>query len=137
MKILFFNTDVKSSHVFCKSISSFRIILWGDHFQGNFNNVFLFIWKYNDLKWVFYRGVPHKSVSSGHRFAHIRLTHLTCTRRYLKCPNKHIDEIFCMWWHFRKFLKCPKIEHFQFSSFFCSKADHVLNFWNAQFSNEY
>ena len=37
---LFFNTDIKSSHVFSKSISSFRIKLRCDHFKWDFNNVF-------------------------------------------------------------------------------------------------
>ena len=32
------------------------------------------------------------------------------------------------------FLKCPKIEHFQFLSIFCSNSYHVLFFWNARFS---
>ena len=50
---------------------------------------------------------------------------------YLKCPKKYVEEIFCTWWHLQKILKCPKIEQFQFFSFFCSKSDHVLNFWNA------
>ena len=30
-------------------------------------------------------------------------------------------------------LKCPKFEHFQFLSLFCSNSHHVLFFWNARF----
>ena len=39
-EILFFNTDIKSSNMFSKSISCFRIILRCDHFKWNFYNVF-------------------------------------------------------------------------------------------------
>ena len=40
------------------------------------------------------------------------------TGGFLKCPKKYVQEIFCTWWHLHKFLKCPKIEQFQFFSFF-------------------
>ena len=39
-KSLFLNADVKSSNLFAKSISSFRIILRCYHIKWNFNNVF-------------------------------------------------------------------------------------------------
>jgi len=47
--ILFFNTDIKSSHVSSKSISSFRIILRCDHIKWNFHSVFNLVWKYVPL----------------------------------------------------------------------------------------
>ena len=52
----------------------------------------------------------------------------------LNCLKKHVQDIFFTWFHMHKILKCPKIEHFQFLSLFCSKSHHVSKFWNAQFS---
>ena len=54
----------------------------------------------------------------------------------MKCPKKNVNGDFDTWHHLHNFLKCPKIDQFQFGS--CSvlkyQVDHVLFFWNAPLS---
>ena len=59
------------------------------------------------------------------------VTELHCTGGNLKCPKKHVKDIFFTWFVMHKILKCPKIEQFQFLSLFCSKSHHVSKLWNS------
>ena len=52
-------------------------------------------------------------------------------RGNMKCPKKHVKDVFFTWGHMHIFLKCPKIEQFYFRLIFCFKIDHVLISWNA------
>ena len=55
------------------------------------------------------------------------------TGNNMKCPKKHVEDDFVMWWHFYFILKCPKIEEFHFRFLFWLRnwgisEKHVINF---------
>ena len=58
-----------------------------------------------------------------------------CTVGYLKWPKKYVEELFFTWWHLHKFLKCPKIEQFQFFLFSIRKLITCLIFEMSHFRN--
>ena len=51
----------------------------------------------------------------------------------LKCPKKHVKDVFCTWRHIHFFLKYPKTEHIHSRFFSRFKIDHVI--WKNE--NEY
>ena len=53
----------------------------------------------------------------------------------MKCPKKHVKDIFFTWFHMHKILRCLKIGEFHFRFLFSFKIDHVSIIWNAPFLN--
>ena len=54
-------------------------------------------------------------------------------RGIMKCPKKHVKDVFFTWGHMHFILKCPKFEQFHFRFISRFKTSHVLFFRNAPF----